>query len=255
MNKNIVVTAVVSAVTGSVLGGVLTYATVNRALRTRYEDWANSEIDDVKRRYALLRKDDGDLSILEMAKNPSPEVQAAVDKGKRIIEQMGYSPEENAPTKGEGLSIFDREDVIDLNPSQDEEEDEDESDDEDIHDGYKVIEGQPYKITEAAYFENEPEYTLDTLTYYEIDDTLCDESNSQIERVEETIGERHLHMFHKDVQGKGKTSLYIRNDDHQTLYEVILVNSSFAAVVLGMDEETLGLRAPKERPRRMRDGD
>jgi hypothetical protein len=258
MNKTILTTAVVSGVTGGVLGGILTYVTVNKALRTRYEEWANQEIDSVKQRYALIRKDDGDLSILEMAKNPSPEVQAAVDKGKAIIERMGYSGldaaekeiDEDVAERTEGLSIFDREDVIDLNKAEEEE-----PDDEDIHDGYEKIDGEPFKISESEYFENEPGYTLDTLTYYEVDDTLCDEHNSQIDRVEETVGERHLHMFHKDAQGNGKTSIYIRNDEHQTLYEVILVNQSYAAVVLGMDEEDLGLRAPKERPRRMRDDD
>lgn len=252
MNKGILTTAVVSAVTGGVFGGIITYVSVNRALRTRYEDWANAEIDDVKRRYALLRKGEGDVSILEMAQNPSPEVQAAVDKGRKIIEQMGYSGIEADPEvrqavrkDDESLSIFDHEDVIAANA--------DEGDDEDIVDDYEQIDGEPYKISEAEYFENEPGYTLDTLTYYEVDDTLCDEHNSQIDNVDAAIGERHLHMFHKDVQGKGKTSIYIRNDDHQTLYEIILVNGSYAAIILGMDEETLGLKEPKERPRRMRD--
>jgi len=257
MNKTVLTTAVVSAVTGGVLGGIVTYVSVNKALRTRYEDWANSEIDSVKQRYALIRKGEGEVSILEMAQNPSPEVQAAVDKGRRIIEQMGYSGLEVASEKidaavekanaGETQSIFDHQEVIDLNEVE-------EPDDEEI-DTYEKIEGEPYKITEADYFENEPGYSLDTLTYYEVDDTLCDEANSQIDRVDETIGERHLHMFHKDVQGNGKTSIYIRNDEHQTLYEVILVNNSYAAIVLGMDEVELGIKAPKERPRRMRDGD
>jgi hypothetical protein len=262
MNKTILTTAVVSAVTGGVLGGIVTYAAVNKTLRTRYEDWANSEIDSVKQRYALMRKGDGDLSILDMAQNPSPEVQAAVDKGKRIIAQMGYSGLDAAEEKidaavkkdvqGETSSIFDHPEVIDLNK---EEDDEEEPSEEDILGGYVKIEGEPFKITEADYFENEPGFSLDTLTYYEVDDTLCDENNAQIDRVDETIGERHLHMFHKDAKGNGKNSIYIRNDEHQTLYEVILVNNSYAAIVLGMDEVELGIKAPKERPRRMRDGD
>lgn len=268
MNKTTLTTAAVSAVGGAVVGGIVTYVAVNKALRTRYEDWANSEIDSVKQRYALLRKGEGEVSILEMAQHPSPEVQAAVAKGKQLIEQMGYSGiatvEESIDAtvakanKPETHSIFENQEVIDLN-RQEEETDEDEDDEEpsedDILDGYQKIEGEPYKITEADYFENEAGYELDTLTYYEVDDTLCDENNTQIDRVDETIGERHLHMFHKDAKGNGKNSIYIRNDDQLTLYEVILVNNSYAAIVLGMDEETLGIKAPKERPRRMRDGD
>lgn len=269
MNKTTLTTAAISAVGGAVVGGVVTYVAVNRALRTRYEDWANSEIDSVKQRYALIRKGDGDLSILEMAQNPSPEVQKAVDKGKRIIEQMGYSGLDVAEEKidaavkkevrGETSSIFDNPEVIDLNKEEDDEDEDDDDEEEpsedDILGGYVKIEGEPYKITEADYFENENGYELNTLTYYEVDDTLCDESNVQIDRVDETIGERHLHMFHKDAKGNGKNSIYIRNDDHLTLYEVILVNNSYAAIVLGMDEVELGIKAPKARPLRMRDGD
>ena len=244
MNKTTV--AVISAVGGGIVGGVVTYLTVNRALRTRYEDWANSEIDSVKARYAQLNAD-SKANILEQAENPSPEVLAAVEKGRVLIEQMGYSEsdEEETPHSTERtLSIFDR--GVDPDNIPDEDEDDEDEDD----DGYIRIDGEPFLIAEGEYFENEPDYQLDTLTYYEMDDTLTDEHNSQIDRVEETIGVRHLDMFKRDNNG-GKSSLYIRNDVHETLYEVILVEQSYAAVILGMDEETLGLKEPKKRPRKM----
>jgi hypothetical protein len=255
MNKNILTTAVISGVTGAVFGGIVTYVTVNKALRKRYEDWANSEIDSVKARYALMHKDTEQLDILAMAENPSPEIQAAVAKGLEIMQQMGYSEaqpvekpkhkEEEADDRFPGtVSLFDQ------GYSADDVPESDEPDDEDIHPSYKVIEGEPFLITETDFFENGPGYELDTLTYYAVDESLCDENNALIPRVDETVGERHLHMFQ---EGNGaKTSLYIQNDDQQTLYEVILDNRSYAAVVLGMDEADLGIKAPKEKPKKMK---
>ena len=241
---NTAATITLSAVGGALVGGIVTYVTVNRALRTRYEDWANAEIDNVKSHYAKLNED-GKRSILEQAENPSPEVLAAVEKGKALIEKMGYSgietsdEDEQHPT-ARTLSIFEQ--GVDPEDLDEEEEDADE---------YEPIDGEPFLISEGAYFENEDDYQLDTLTYYELDDTLTDEKNSQIDRVEETVGVRHLHMFKKSPSG-GKTSLYIRNDDHETLYEIILVEQSYAAVILGMDEVELGLKEPKQRPKKMK---
>lgn len=249
--KNVTVAAI-SAVAGGIVGGVITYATVNKKLVRRYEDWANEQITEVKARYAQLNSDNKQ-TFLEMAANPPQEVLDAVEKGKKLMQELGYkddgkdSPHESART----LSIFDQGVEVDENGEPVDNSDEDEE--EDDHDGYERLDGQPYLISEEEYFENEPEYQLDTLTYYEMDDTLCDENNEMIDRVDETVGARHLHMFKKN--GTLKTSLYIRNDDHDTLYEVILVEQSYAATILGMEEEELGLKEPKRRPKKMRDDD
>lgn len=259
MNKTILTTAVISAVTGGVLGGVVTYVTVNKALRTRYEDWANHEIDSVKARYALMHKDSEQLDILAMAENPTPEIKAAVERGRQLMQNLGYTDgksaeaapkhkEEEADDRFPGtVSLFDQ------GYSANDVPESDEPDDEDVHPSYVVIEGEPFLITETDFFENSPGYELDTLTYYAVDESLCDENNALIPRVDETVGERHLHMFQ---EGNGaKTSLYIQNDDQQTLYEVILDNRSYAAVVLGMDEADLGIKAPKEKPKKMKKDD
>lgn len=256
MEKNTVISAVVAGSVGVVVGGVLTYVTVNKRLRDRYEEQAAKEIAEVKRSYSLLRKEEGgDLTILKAAQNPSPEIQRAVEHGKHLIEQLGYSEastekpiEEDKSELDETqqtLSIFDQ----GIDPKTLEEDEPEE------HDAYVVIDGEPFKITVEEYFENEPGYMLDTLTYYELDDTLTDEKNAQIDRVEETIGLRHLHMFPKQRDAERKTSIYIRNDEHETLYEVILVEDSYARLILGMDEVELGLKEPKQRPKKMRDGD
>lgn len=269
MNKTVL--AALSAVGGGIVGGVITYVTVNKKLVRRYEDWANDEISKVRAHYnerlkeAELASAGGTTlpTILDLATNPTPEMQAAVEKGKKLIEAMGYSPEDGSeiehPT-AQRLSIFDQAVAVDEKGNPIEERDseplpEQEAYLDEMDDGYKIIDGEPYLISEADYFENEPEYELDTLTYYEIDDTLTDEKNSQIDTVQDTVGERHMHMFHKR-KGAKKTSLYIRNDDHQTLYEVILVEGAYASMILGMTDEELGLKPAKKKIKKMpKDGD
>lgn len=242
MNKTTL--AALSAAGGMIVGGAITYVVVNKKLVKRYEDWANGEIDSVKARYAQLNSD-GKMSFLEMAENPSPEIQDAVAAGKALMERLGYAePEEDEDDPHESartLSIFDREDAA-------------EPDDEELGDSdYEVVEGEPFLITEEAYFENEDDYELDTLTYYELDDTLTDDHNERIDRVQETVGARHLHMFKKN--GTAKSSIYVRNDEHNSLYEIILVEESYAVKFLGMTEEQLGLKEPKRKPKKMRPGD
>lgn len=249
MNKSIVTTAVISATVGGIVGGVVTYLTVNNKLRTRYEDWANGEIEMVKRHYSLIRKE-GNLSIFGEAE------QEVIKKGAELIEKLGYTGAQEATVdeeEEETNNVFDTKIEVDGegNPIlEDIPEEED-----DISEQYPRIEGEPYLISEDEYFQNEDDYELDTLTYYEVDDTLTDEKNSQIERVEETIGVRHLHAFNFGKNSAKKNSIFVRNDKHQSLYEVILVEESYASVVMGIDDETLGLKEPKRRPRRMRDDD
>lgn len=230
MNKSILIA--LSAIGGAVAGGTVTYITVNRALRTRYEDWANEQIESVKARYAALNNDKK-MSFIELAQNPSPEILAAVEAGKRIIEQSGYSPSDEDPVHESAvtLSIFER--GVDIEDVADAIE---EAEEDDIPEGYEPSDERPYLITEEAFFENEAGYELDTLMYYSLDDVLVDEKNERIERVEETIGVANLSRFPR-AKGADKVSLYVRNDDHLSFYEVILVDEAYSKVMFGIDPD------------------
>lgn len=257
MNKTTVTTAVISAVAGGIVGGAVTYITVNKALMHRYEEWANSEIENVKERYHRMNED-GKRSLLEQAQNPGPEIAESIEAGKKILLEQGYSglgtdenPEERHPT-ARTLSIFEQ--GVEVDEAGEEITNAGDAYLTAMDRGYEVVEGEPFLISMEEFFENEPDYELDTLTYYAEDDTLTDEKNSQIDRVDETVGARHLHMF-PDTKVDEKKSIYVRNDEHETLYEVICIEGSYAGIVLSMDEETLGLKAPKERPKKMRASD
>lgn len=238
MNKTTI--AVLSAVGGGIVGGVVTYITVNKRLVKRYETWANDEIDSVKARYALLNSSTKQLVFINAPDISDEEAEQAVEIGRKLVARMGYSqPEETS-------SIFDQ--------AVDPETTDLDADEEELEDVYLAVEGEPHLISEAEYFENEPEYVLETLTYYAVDDTLTDDKETPIDRVEETVGARHLHMF-PSVKNGEKSSIYIRNDDHSTLYEIINVEQAYAVAVLGMAEEDLGLKPAKQRPKKMKRDD
>lgn len=257
MNKAMLTNTVISAVGGALIGGAITYVTVNKALRTRYEDWANEEIDSVKARYAAMNAD-RKQSFIEMATNPSPEILAAVEAGKRLIEQQGYVSAEDGTmmlpeAQQETLSIFDQGvDVDDEGNVKESEDEDDEEPDDEPEEGYEIKDDEPYLIREAEYFENEPGYELDTLTYYDFDNVLTDEKNERIDNVDGTVGLANLHRF-PPKRGQDKVSIYVRNDEHLSFYEVILVEASYGATILGVDPEDLGEKPPKKRPKKMRE--
>lgn len=251
MDKKIIIASAVSAVAGGIVGGAITFITVKKRLEQRYSAESESAIEDVKRHYALLHA--GNEAKREMFNDmPEEEMNEAREVGERILRNLHY---------GQTQSIFDRQvkvdeegNLVEDETEEETEEDPRDSEEGDIPVGYVPVDGEPYLITQEEFFENVDDYEMDTLTYFEVDDTLCDEKNAQINEVESTIGARHLTMF---VTGNGKTrdSLYIRNDDHKSLYEVLLVKESYASVILGVSDEDLGLKEPKTRPKKMRNDD
>lgn len=258
MNKNIVITAVVSATLGGIAGGAITYLTVNKKLRERYEAQAEAGIADVKRHYSLLRHEDGTVGILGLAEKTDKD-ESTIDKGRKLAQQYGSMSREvddQPHSTARTLSIFDR--AVDVGDDGEPVEG-DEPYLTEMDNGYEIIDGQPFLISEAEFFENVEDFEMDTLTYYSSDDTLTDDKNVQIPDVNATIGERHLNMFNPDPKAE-KNSIYVRNDIHKTLYEIIYVEESYAAIVMGVDEDAIAEREAKRDAKRKtkklnRDGD
>lgn len=278
MNKNIVITAVASAVGGAVAGGVLTYVTVNKKLRARYFAESEAAIESMRRHYDLLQsgheekrryfdtvETPNSITTTELA---GEELDATVNQriaiGQQLVEQYGDPNPDGALTEKATRSIWDE--GVTLNgegiPVTEDEANETiyssdvllAVDDDGIPVGYERIDGEPHLISENFYFENPQEWELDTVIYYEVDDTLVDEKNNVIPDADRTIGGRHFSMFVRD-RNKPKQSFYVRNENLETLFEVIMDEGSYSQEVLGVDPELLGLREPKQRPKKMREGD
>lgn len=111
-------------------------------------------------------------------------------------------------------------------------------------------EDAPYVITKEEFYENEPDFAQESVTYYGGDGVLADDGDAPIDDISGNVGEDNLDRF-----GAGSHDprvVYVRNNKRGLDYEITLDDRSFAHVVAGLSDEDEALRRPV---RRMRDSD
>lgn len=264
MNKSMVLNTVLSAVGGAIVGGAITYLTVKK----HYLEYADTEIENVRRHYALLRKDDNTVTIF----GDMPEEDSLAEqfpKAAALVRELGYDPsgainDEEVETETEpeeepmviptrtSRSIYDQaasEDEVGPEltgpggapkapkvktasaPKKDPMED------------YERISGEPFIIDELEFNEGEPEWDKESLTYFAGDDTLVDDKNMPVDNVNMYVGERHLDMF--GVLSNNNKLVYVRNAQISTDFEILKDNGRYSTAVAGPDldeDETPPLR-------------
>lgn len=92
--------------------------------------------------------------------------------------------------------------------------------------------GEPYVISIEEFTEEFDEFDKITLYYYELDDTLTDESEEVIPNVEELIGIDALSEF--GGESGSHDIVYVRNPQYGADYEVIRLTKSYQETVLGI---------------------
>lgn len=267
-----VLNTVISASAGGIVGGIVTYITVKKTFDKRTLE----AVEDVKKRYALLRKEPA--AVAEVLGQTIEEASAQVDihiteDGTQIITEEElhaggladvpkHDPEghlqyhkaaatvdEDEPQKIDGMPIGNLWEQGFSTPAYLEEK-------ADMFE-YEREPGKPYLISREEHEEG-PEspkhHEVATLVYYEGDNTLASyPSNSIIVDIDRVIGARHLAMF--GVKSGDPQTVYIRNDDLSMDYEVVHEAESFNSKVLNLDAEFTGDAEPKRRPGRMRNDD
>ena len=103
----------------------------------------------------------------------------------------------------------------------------------------------PFLITEEEYYDGEPRHSKETLIYYEGDDILVDSNERIIDNLGYTIGE-YSTLVELDHSNQ---TIWVRNDNSSTDYEVVYNEGSFSELVLGIHTEI------PEVIRKMRNGD
>lgn len=108
---------------------------------------------------------------------------------------------------------------------------------------------RPYIITHDEYFAAEKDYDTQSLTYYETDDTLCDEHDRPMDEINGTVGDDHLARFGSG--SKDKNIVYVRNERLETDYEIVRSPGSYLEEVLDLKpEESSALKHSDNRDRR-----
>lgn len=92
---------------------------------------------------------------------------------------------------------------------------------------------EPYIIEVDEFFNGKVNYDKVTLTYYDRDGSLVDESEELVHNVVDTIGEEALFEFGN--KSDDPNVVYIRNEKLAIDYEIIRVFNSYAEDVLGIE--------------------
>lgn len=96
-------------------------------------------------------------------------------------------------------------------------------------------EDEPYVISEDEYIYQEKGYETACLTYYKLDDSLCDDKEILVDNVDMLIGTENLKRF-----GHGSTNedvVFVRNDGIGMEFEIEQVNRSYKSFVMGFEED------------------
>lgn len=112
----------------------------------------------------------------------------------------------------------------------------------------EISAGRPYVISVDEFMNDNPEYDKTTITYFEGDDTLCDEREEIVPDVEGVITTDALAHFGN--MSNDRNVVYVRNDRISTDFEIIRDKRNWHEVVAGFTQ-----KSAKSGPRKMREDD
>jgi len=257
-NNPVVLAAVV--VVGLAVGAAGGYLVAKTQLQKKYEELSNDEIEKAKRFYADFNKVDADgepltpQQVFESKHSPEAMEALRVYKGElpvvdvdeeRLLNKIDQTLEEKTVEAKATIGRSDETVNVFSDPGFDLDEEA----------KYRTAD-QPYVLTHDEFFESAKNYEMITVTYYAVDDVLCDERDQPIPDTDGTVGDDNLVRF-----GHGsndKNVVYVRNDKLESDYEVTKHNGSYLEDVLGMidgDDTSLKHNDQRDRRRAFRQGE
>jgi len=94
----------------------------------------------------------------------------------------------------------------------------------------------PYVISYEAFASENLHYSKVMITYYAVDDTLCDDQEHVITDNDGVLGKHATDRF--GLGSHDKNVVYVRNDDIACDYEVTRLNKSYSEDILGFSDHT-----------------
>lgn len=182
---------------GAFVGGAAVGATASwLLLKTKYEQYAQEEIDSVKEIYSKKAETVSEPDPIEDEELEKEIEQMAKDKMEEIINKEGYT----------GYSDIKKSSVVKKAEVKDDVE-------------------KPYVISPDE-FDELDDYNTISLTYYADKQVVDDVREVVIENVDEIIGLANLETF-GDYEDD---SVFVRNDKLKTDYEILLDERTWAEV-------------------------
>lgn len=207
---------------GAVVGGVVGYFVAEKRLRTRYEDIADIEIAEMKAFYMERERE-------------------LVETQQRIAEQRKPDLDAIAKRIAHEKDITEAEAIVEANRYADEEEEPEEVNAFEELPGWNYDQQVAGRTNEHPFIMHAEEFRQSecahqiTITYFEGDDVLVDETDEVISKKDEVVGMAHLEKF---GFGSGDPNVvYVRNPKLDIEYEILRHRGHYAKEILGLEED------------------
>ena len=226
---------------GALLGSAVTY----KLLKTKYEQIAQEEIDDV-REYAKKQIDYYDEfyrnEIDKLSANSvDPEEEADREEHEKLTRKYGLAEKKDLTTvlRERGLMPIPDESKltpkVDLYPEDDEPEEEEDEYESTFFEEPDAKEENIYMITQETFVQSDNVEVL-TLVYYAEDGVVTDERDEPVPDAEKLLGPGFFEYFGTDSL-EDPNILYVRNEIMSTDFEVVRNMGSYVETVLGYKED------------------
>lgn len=232
----------VGAFTAFFAGGATSAVLLKKNLEAKYALLAEQEIAEAKRYYASLYKAEEFSDPEELAKARGY-IDPELEQAEEMIRDLAYKPSEQMVRE-----------ILDHAAERQAEDDEN-----DIGAPTVVVNvfeqnkpevpenrdtSRPFVVSLDEFYENEPEHTQHTVTYYEGDEVLADERDQVIEDIT-LVGKANLTFGYLS---NDPNVVYVRNNQKKMDFEIAKSEGKYAHEVLGFEHSD----EPFDRRRRVR---
>jgi hypothetical protein len=245
------------ALIGLSVGALVGYRLAKKYLEPKYAALADEEIAQAKILYSHLNK--------EGFESPTVAVEKLIPEGEGFEEaqralQKYQGRDVHLTVVEDGVLVSSRKDqtenLVESEPEQKNIFDEDEPA-EVKYPGWdfetelaRRSDKRPYVVTQEEYFENADDLDCISVTYYEGDQVLADESDGIIGDIDGNVGLDNLKRF--GVGTDEEHLVYIFNKRAGMGFEVARSQGKYSVEVIGMDDDEITERMPR-RGRRLGD--
>lgn len=216
---------------GALIGSTATFVIARKAIALHYRDISEAEIESVKDSYDLLHKkgrySDPKLAF-EALKEKVSELESYEDK----LDENGYfkydDVDDKDPDELEELMVVGEPAKGDTRPDP-------EAIVKDILDERPAPPrdpAKPYIITVEEFMTDNEHYSKNTVNYYEYDNTVSSEDDSIVQNHESFLGSEFVKYV--GWNAGGDHTVYVRNENLESDYEVLVSPGSYEEDVLGI---------------------
>ena len=245
-----------------VIGSLVGVGCTCKFFKTKYEDYANEEIESVKemakKQINELKKIDiihgGDGSNFDIYSDKAASIvkeeKEKIARRTKPRDAIAYNNIVSHYNKEANAEVPFQENKPKVEEVEDEKIEDEEETEDDLDDDGNPIESdeerlmnlqtssnqtpqEPFVISPDQFVQECKNYDKITITYYQRDDVLVDEDGEPIIDEKPIIGEALTHFGDMDADDN---LVYVRNEKYDIDYEVIKEDLSYAGDILGFDE-------------------